>query len=131
MRRVSRITTLLTILAFVFVANAATAQDAAPDPAKLFKKCMGCHGKDGKGNPKFREKKNPNIPNFTDAAWQKQRSADQIKKVITDGKKSPCKEGAACNVEKGVYKGKMKAYGAKFSAAEIDALAKYVQGFAK
>ena len=131
MPRISRITSLLTIVAFMFIGTSASAEEAAPDPAKLFKKCMGCHGKDGKGNPKFREKKNPNIPDFTDAAWQKQRTADQIKKVTTDGKKSPCKEGAACNVEKGVYKGKMKGYGSKFSATEIDALVKYVQGFAK
>jgi len=122
---------LTAIAMLAFFSSSALAEDAAPDPAKLYKKCMGCHGKDGKGNPKFRAKKNPNLPDFTDAAWKKAQTADSIKKVIADGKKSPCKEGDACNVEKGVYKGKMKGYAKKFSAAEIDALVKHVQAFGK
>ena len=131
MRTYSLITGFIAFAVFAFFTSTAFAEGAAPDPAKLYKKCMGCHGKDGKGNPKFRAKKNPNLPDFTDAAWQKKTPAAQIKKSIADGKPSPCKEGDACNVEKSVYKGKMKGYSSKFSAAEIDALVKHVQGFAK
>ena len=123
--------TAIVFMACTLIAANAFAEDAAPDTGKLYKKCMGCHGKDGKGNPKFREKKNPNLPDFTDAAWQKKRTAEQLKKIIVDGKKTPCKEGATCNVEKGVHKGKMPGFAKKLKPAEIDALVKHVQAFAK
>ncbi len=103
----------------------------APDPAKLYKKCMGCHSKDGKGNPKFRAKKNPNLPDFSDPAWKKKQTHEKVRKGIAEGVPSPCKEGPACNVEKGHYKGKMKGYAKKYSAEELDILTKYVLSFGK
>ena len=43
--------------------------------------CGGCHGADGKGNATMK-----NLPNFTDAAWQKKTTDDQMIKIIRNGK---------------------------------------------
>ena len=43
--------------------------------------CATCHGADGKGNATMK-----NIPNFTDAAWQKKATDDEMVKVISNGK---------------------------------------------
>lgn len=43
--------------------------------------CYVCHGGEGKGNATMK-----NIPNFTDAAWQKKVTDDEMFKVIRNGK---------------------------------------------
>ncbi|HJQ26006.1 MAG TPA: cytochrome c [Blastocatellia bacterium] len=43
--------------------------------------CYVCHGGTGKGNATMK-----NIPNFTDPAWQKKATDDEMFKVIRNGK---------------------------------------------
>jgi len=87
------------------------AKPAAVDAAALFNanKCAGCHGPDGKGNPKIK-----GVPDFTDAAWQKKESDAELTKTIKEGKKPI-----------------MPAFGTKLSDAEVKALVAYVRKFAK
>lgn len=44
-------------------------------------RCAGCHGLDGKPTVTFK-----NIPNFTDAAWQKRESDAELAKILKEGK---------------------------------------------
>ena len=46
--------------------------------------CIICHGPDGTGN--IMREKMPVVPNFTDAAWQRQHSDAQLSISIMDGK---------------------------------------------
>ncbi|MFP5260476.1 MAG: c-type cytochrome [Blastocatellia bacterium] len=80
------------------------------DAAALFaaNKCTGCHGPDGKGNPNIKD-----VPNFTDAAWQKKTTDEEMIKTINDGHKP------------------MPAYKDKLSQEQIKALVAYVRSFAK
>jgi mono/diheme cytochrome c family protein/uncharacterized membrane protein len=64
-----------------------SAQKAAGTPAagELFRKhCMKCHGAEGSG--KAARAKLPEVPDFTDAAWQKKRSDARLLTSILDGK---------------------------------------------
>jgi cbb3-type cytochrome c oxidase subunit III len=81
------------------------------DAAALYtaNKCAGCHGADGKGNPKIK-----GVPDFTDAAWQKKEGDGELAGAIKNGKKPI-----------------MPAFGDKLSEAEVKALVAYVRGFAK
>jgi mono/diheme cytochrome c family protein len=45
--------------------------------------CASCHGEDGKGKEAL---KNQDIPNFTDAAWQKRESDAELLEAIENGK---------------------------------------------
>jgi mono/diheme cytochrome c family protein len=87
-------------------ASAASGADAAA----LFaaNKCTGCHGPDGKGNPNIKD-----VPNFTDAAWQKKTTDEEMIKTINDGHKP------------------MPAYKDKLSQEQVKALVAYVRSFAK
>lgn len=80
------------------------------DGATLFaaNKCTGCHGADGKGNPNIKD-----VPNFTDAAWQKKTPDSEMIKTITNGHKP------------------MPAYKDKLNEEQIKALVAYVRSFAK
>jgi mono/diheme cytochrome c family protein len=56
------------------------------DPKEVFKtRCVMCHGTDGKGDGPASAALNPKPRNYTDAAWQKSVTDDQIKKTITGG----------------------------------------------
>jgi mono/diheme cytochrome c family protein/uncharacterized membrane protein len=58
---------------------------AAPDCRELFlMHCAKCHGPDGKGT-KVRDS-SPDIPDFTKAEWQAQRTDEQLERSILDGK---------------------------------------------
>src|SRR5436305_1192611 len=46
-------------------------------------KCGGCHGQDGKGSARLKER---GVPDFTDAEWQKNHTDAQIKEGIENGK---------------------------------------------
>ncbi|HVG22304.1 MAG TPA: c-type cytochrome [Blastocatellia bacterium] len=95
-------------------ANSNAKGGAAPasnvDAAALFaaNKCTGCHGADGKGNPNIKD-----VPNFTDAAWQKKTTDAEMIKTIANGDKP------------------MPAYKDKLSEEQIKALVAYVRSFAK
>ena len=81
------------------------------DAAGLFveNKCVGCHGPDGKGNPKIK-----GVPDFTDAGWQKKNSDGELTEAIKNGKKPI-----------------MPAFAAKLSDDQVKALVSYVRGFGK
>ncbi|HEX8090310.1 MAG TPA: c-type cytochrome, partial [Blastocatellia bacterium] len=91
-------------------ARGGTTPASSADAAALFaaNKCTGCHGPDGKGNPNIKD-----VPNFTDAAWQKKTTDAEMTKTINDGHKP------------------MPAYKDKLSQEQIKALVAYVRSFAK
>ena len=88
----------------------------ADGKAVYMKKCKKCHGADGKGKPKMKEKHN--IPDFTDAGWQGKNDKAKVVKATTNGVKK--KDGS---------KTKMKAFKDKLSAEEISAVADFVKSF--
>lgn len=71
--------------------------------------CASCHGVDGKGMEIF---KKSGIPDFTDAAWQKKESDEELLDVIRNG------EGTV-----------MPAWKDKLSDEEIKSVLKYVRSF--
>jgi cytochrome c6 len=95
---------LLTIITLVTPA-------AFAGSAEIFKaKCASCHGADGAGQTAVG--KSMKIRDLGSAEVQKQSDAD-LQKVITDGK------------------GKMPAYKAKLSQADISSLVAFIRGVAK
>src|SRR5438445_592196 len=65
--------------------TAAQAPAVAPAGRELFREhCVKCHGADGTGSPA--RDRLPEIPNFTDPAWQARRSEAQLLASILDGK---------------------------------------------
>jgi mono/diheme cytochrome c family protein len=82
------------------------------DAAVLFDKhCDTCHGKDGQAKT-FKAKFN-HARNLTDAKWQSEVTDERLFNSISNGK------------------GKMPAWGKKFSAAQINALVAYVRKLKK
>jgi cytochrome c6 len=105
-KRLRTIASLITLL--MLVASVAL---AAPGAAETYKtKCASCHGPDGSGQTAVG--KSMKIRDLRSAEVQKQTDAD-LEKIITDGK------------------GKMPAYKAKLSVADIASLVAYVRGVAK
>jgi mono/diheme cytochrome c family protein len=91
---------------------AAAAGAVAPDGKALYEtKCALCHGKEGVPPPPFAKLK---APSFSDAAWHKTKTDDQIRKSVLLGVKSTM----------------MKAFEKEMSAAEVDAVVKYVRTLA-
>jgi cytochrome c553 len=78
-------------------------------------KCASCHGADGKGETD--QGKKAGIPNYTDPAFQKSKTDDQLKAAIANGVKTD--------------KGEMEGYKDKLSAEETENLVKLVRSFAK
>ncbi|MGA9525060.1 MAG: c-type cytochrome [Myxococcaceae bacterium] len=76
-------------------------------------KCKSCHGESGKADTA--QGKKHKIEDMSTADWQAGHTDGEIKKAITDG----------------VADTKMKAYGDKLSAAEIDGLVKHVRALKK
>ena len=73
-------------------APSANTQPAAPpsavsdDPHEIFKtRCVMCHGEQGHGDGPASVPLNPKPRNYSDQAWQKSVTDDQIKKTITGG----------------------------------------------
>jgi cytochrome c6 len=90
---------------------ATTAAFAAPGAADTFKtKCASCHGADGTGQTPVG--KSLKIRDLSSAEVQKLTDAD-LQKVISDGK------------------GKMPAYKAKLSVADVSSLVAFIRGLAK
>ena len=97
-------------LALSFVAAPALADETAD----LWKaKCRSCHGAEGKADTK--EGKKHKIDDMTTEAWQSRHSDEKIRDAIANA----------------IPDTKMKAYGDKLSAAEIDGLVKYVRTLKK
>jgi len=96
--------------------NAAGASKAATtvDAAALFNndsapKCASCHEADGKGKKAISK----DMPDFTDAAWQKKANDAEMVETIKNGHKP------------------MPAYKDKLSDDQIKALVAYIRKFAK
>ena len=105
---------MVLVLASLYTAYSANsiAEKSAPqknaDAGILFSKnCATCHGKDGKAKT-FKAKFN-HARNLTDAKWQGEVSDERIFNSISNGK------------------GKMPAWGKKFSEPQINALIAYVR----
>ena len=99
----------LAVVLALSLSGAAFAEDSVADTWKA--KCKSCHGEDGKAKTKMGEKEK--IPDFTNAAWQKRHSDDQIKDAITNGSKENAK---------------MKPFKDKLTPEQIDGLVKYIRG---
>lgn len=84
--------------------------DSLPDAAPLFAAtCARCHGPDGKGGPAVAPGQ-PGPRNLTDPAFQAARTDAELRAVISSGKG-----------------GVMPAFGAVYSAEQIDALVAHVR----
>jgi mono/diheme cytochrome c family protein len=102
---------------------AALAQAATPSPAPVAKaqsaqdvwdkRCVFCHGADGKG--KTKKGKQFKAPDFTSAKFQQDTAEEEIEDAIANG----------------VPKSKMPAFKGKLSDAEIQELVKFVRAFGK
>jgi mono/diheme cytochrome c family protein len=104
------VTTAMSIAFLTLVAAAAFAADA-PGAVEIYKtKCASCHGPDGAGQtPAGKAMK---VRDLRSAEVQKESDADLLKS-ISDGK------------------GKMPAYKAKLSVADVASLVAYIRGLAK
>jgi cytochrome c6 len=103
-RKLLFITVLVLLVASVSFA-------AAPGAADTYKsKCASCHGPDGKGATSVG--KAMKVRDLTSADVQKQSDAD-LQKIISDGK------------------GKMPAYKAKLSVADVSSLVAFIRGLGK
>lgn len=98
-------------------ANSNTASSATGiDAAALYNndsapKCAGCHQADGKGNPAMKSSMK-DLPDFTNAAWQKSATDAKMIETITNGHKP------------------MPAYKDKLTEDQIKALVAYIRKFA-
>ncbi len=82
---------------------------AAENAAKIFAtSCAPCHGKTGEPTPVFAKQ---GVKNFTDEAWQKATTDEQIEKAIREGKKGTM----------------MASFDKQFSADELKALVAYLR----
>jgi mono/diheme cytochrome c family protein len=100
---------LLTVMALaaLFTAGLTAGDEAAcaDEGQTLYnKKCAICHSKSGKAKKSAKDS-----GDFNDPEWQAAASLDQIIKDIAEGK------------------GKMKAFGKKFTSEQIGMIAAYVQ----
>lgn len=65
---------------------APTANASSDDPKEVFKaRCVMCHGADGKGDGPASAALNPKPRNYTDLAWQKAVTDEQLKQTILYG----------------------------------------------
>ena len=102
------------VLAGLLAVSLGAAAEPDAKVQRLWKaKCGSCHGADGKGKTETGAKLG--IPDFTTPAWQKQVSAEEAKKAITDGFTRPGKSEG------------MDAYKDKLEPDQIDALVAYVK----
>ncbi len=107
-RRLPAIASMITL---VMLAASVAFADSAPGTAEIYKtKCASCHGADGSGQTpvgksmKIRDLRSPEVQKQTDT---------ELQKIMTEGK------------------GKMPAYKAKMSIADISSMVAYVRGLAK
>jgi cytochrome c6 len=107
-RRLPAVVSMIALLTFV---TSMAFADSAPGAPEIYKtKCATCHGADGSGQTavgksmKIRDLRSPDV--------QKQTDAD-LQKIISDGK------------------GKMPAYKAKVSVADVASLVAFIRGLAK
>ena len=106
-----------------FVVAAALAQAQTPSPAPVAgqpqpaqeiyeKRCVFCHGLDGRGKTKKGRKFK--APDFTSEKWQRETADEEIEDAVQNG----------------VPKTKMPAFKTKLSQAEIDSMIPLLRAFA-
>jgi mono/diheme cytochrome c family protein len=122
-RRSARIVAVFILCLFVWLSAAHTLAGRAPQqdkqktkgardaPTLYAKTCATCHGKDGRAKT-FKAKFNK-ARDLTDVAWQKEASDERLFNSITNGR------------------GKMPAFGRKFSESEINELVAFVRQLKK
>lgn len=104
-RRVSR---AIACAALLSAARGVTAQKAADGRSIFLAKCSTCHGRTGKPAPMYAK---IGAANLSDPDWQKERSHEYIKNVVSNG--SP---GTA-----------MRSFQNELEPAQIDAVVKFVR----
>ena len=98
-----------TALAAALVLPLMVRAEADKKAEKLWKsKCATCHGADGKAQTE--QGKKLGVLDYTDPAWQKAHSDEEIRKGISEGVKG------------------MEGYREKLSAEQIDSLVVFVRG---
>ena len=105
-------------LAAAFLALGATPRLSADAKDNWTTSCKNCHGPDGAGHTKAGRMKG--VKDFTDAKYQQGFTDVEAAKRIKEGLK-----------DADTGKEKMKAFGDKYSDAEIKALVDYVRTFQK
>ena len=94
--------------------DSATPVAADTDGRAQFKKCQGCHAKDGSGQSKLGQKYG--APDFRDPAWQKANPLAKVKEVT----------------RRGVPDTKMKPFSEKrLNDAQLDAVAKFIKSLGR
>lgn len=108
-----RIARLILLPAALLLPVSVASADAA---ANYGKSCASCHGKDGSGATRMGKKSGAR--DYRDAKVQASFSDAEAAAAIKNGVKKDGKE-------------KMKAYGDKYSDADIKALVQYIRAFKK
>ena len=101
------------VCACVLLSGAAQAADAGKGKVTYEQRCAPCHGSDGKGDGPAAAALTPPPRNFRDPAFWKDRTADQIRQTVLQGR-----PGTLMAPFKGVL-----------SAEEIDDVVAYLQSF--
>jgi cytochrome c6 len=107
--------TMAAVLSLALLSLGARAQVDKKTERTWKAKCASCHGADGKGETD--QGKKAGIPNYTDAAFQKSKTDDQLKAAIANGVKTD--------------KGEMEGFKDKLDGPQIDQLVAYVRSLAK
>jgi mono/diheme cytochrome c family protein len=79
-----KVSLIIGVILFIFVAVAIQAQDAAAGKAVYGKKCQSCHGADGSGNPNIAKVLNVQLKPLGSDEVQKKSDGD-LKMTITAG----------------------------------------------
>jgi len=111
-------TTMLAALAAAFLASGTASRLLADANDNWAHNCTFCHGPDGAGHTKAGRVKG--VKDLSDPKYQLGFTDDQAAARIKDGLKDPA-----------TGKEKMKAFGDKFSDADIKALVAYVRSLQK
>src|SRR5262245_7429669 len=99
------VSTLLVVVRPFTIARACTTYASGAELYNLH--CVSCHGRDGQA--KTRKGRSFRARNLADSGWQDRVSDERIFNVVSNGK------------------GRMPAFGKKFSEAETDSLVQYVR----
>ena len=84
------------VVVVILMAGGAYAADVAAGKAAYQKRCVACHGADGKGNAAMAKAMNVTIPDFTDAAVLTKIGKGNIQKAVANGKgKMPAVKGVS------------------------------------
>ncbi len=101
-----------TVIGLLLLAAAGQAADDATGARLFAERCSGCHGDHGHGDGPAAAALVPKPRNFVDAAFWKDRTLEQVKTVVTNGKPPM-----------------MPGFVGVLTDAEIDAVARFVQRF--